>query len=266
MACSNSPGCVGGGCKNSPSPKEVFGRGGPIGTGTLWAEGDNLFQRICYSPPYTTGCSQSVDCIDTIATQAGCVYDAECPSGTRCRDAECKPMRSGPQYNSSGSYGSFAMGNSHSIPAINPRAIDSFDLNDPALLRHVPAPFNRNMDSARKFVTQTCPSSPGVLLTRATPDSKAGLVCPLFPGNVKERNCSNCIQTLESCNMLSGFLSREQYDECKQRESCFQYDIGLENGFVHPVGYKITPECLETAQKALLQCSHDCSPVPRPYF
>jgi len=266
MACSNAAGCVGGGCKNCSTPKETFGRGGPLGTGTLWAEGDNLFQRICFSPPFTTGCNQSVNCIDTIATSAGCVYDAECPGGQRCKDAVCTPnVRTGPQYQSNGSYGSFAMGNSHATPTINPQGIDSFSYNDPRLLQHLPAPFGESMASAQKFLETTCPSSPGLLYTQAA-DAPPGLVCPLFPGYVKERNCQNCIQTLAKCNMLSGFLSKEQYDECKKRESCFQYDIALPNGILHPVGYRMTPECVAVARDAITQCSHDCSPVTRPYF
>lgn len=266
MACSNANGCVGGGCKMCKSPREVFGRGGNIGTGTLWAVGDNPFQRICFSPPFTTGCNESVNCIDTIATEPGCVYDAECPTGTRCKDAECVPIRRTAAGTSGGSYGSYAVGNSNSIPAQNPRAMDSFTYNDPRILQVLPAPYNANLSEAQKFLAKTCPGTPGVFYTKATPDSQASVVCPVFPGHVKERNCMDCVQKLESCNMLSGFLSKEQYDQCLERQECFQYNIGLENGMVHPLGYKLTPKCVEVANKALAQCHHDCSPVETPYF
>ena len=264
--CANAPGCIGN-CKGCSSPKDVFGRGGMIGTATPFADGDNLFQRICFSPPFTTGCNESVNCIDTIATTAGCVYDAECPDSHRCKDAMCVPkMKRSLGEPSTGSYGSYARGNSHSIPFINPQELDSFSNNDPGFLRYLPAPYNKSMAMGQRFLETTCPSTPGILYTKASPSSEPGLVCPLFPGYVKERNCRNCIKTLESCNMLSGFLSKEQYDQCKKREECFQYDIALKSGIIHPIGYKITPECVAVARQAIEQCGSECYPESSPLF
>lgn len=239
------------GCPNCLSPKSVFGRSGPIGVATPYADGTNLFQRICFSPPFVTETQNAVECVDTYATQAGCVYNAECGPGSTCENAVCTPRYVGPQ----------------DIFAQNPRVIDSFAMDDPRLAGYIPAPFNSSPKDVQAFLRATCPTGGGALLTEcAGGGGTTSLVCPYFPGHVKERNCSNCLRNLEKCDMFRGFLTDQDYQRCKQKEQCFQYDIALPNGTIHPVGYKLTPECVAFAQSSLEACAQDCSLQERAYM
>jgi len=248
------------GCPNCLNPKKVFGVAGPIGTITPYADGTNLFQRICFSPPYITATSEAVECIDTYATQAGCVYNAECGAGQVCRNATCVPetpgVRRTPQ----------PVG-SNAIYAQNPQVIDSFAIGDTRIQQYLPKEFRGSDEMARAFVKKVCPTGGGLVLTQcAGPGSSKSLVCPYFPGHVKERNCSNSLRSLTSCDSFRGVFDETQYQSCKKREECFLYDIALPNGTIHPVGYKVTPECVAYASESLNTCGQDCSPVDLVYF
>jgi hypothetical protein len=248
------------GCPNCLSPKTVFGRSGPIGTATPYADGTNLFQRICFSPPFLTATKDAVNCVDTFATQAGCVYNAECGSGQVCHNATCVPRND-----------NFLIENtvgSNDIYAQNPQVVDSFAPGDMRVAAHIPAPFNQTPETIRMFIEKTCPQGGGgLLLTKcAGPGNNLSLVCPHFPGHVKERNCSNSLRSLTKCDMFRGVLDDEQYKACKQREDCFQYDIALGNGTIHPMGYKVSPQCVAYAAESLNTCAQDCSPIDKAYF
>lgn len=245
------------GCPNCLTPKRVFGVGGQIGTATPFATGTNVFQRICFSPPFLTGGSQDVACVDTYATESGCVYDAECPGNQTCFYGECRPKSVKKNV-------PFSRGN-NTIPPINPFEIASWAKNDPGIGQILPKPFGRSRESIDTFIESTCPGGGGLLLVSDQKNNPA-LVCPYFPGHERERNCANSVRSLEQCDMRRGFLSDDEYSACKSRESCFLYDIALQNGTVHPMGYKVTPECVKVAQNSLKKCGVDCSPNLRAYI
>ena len=251
------------GCPNCLEPKKVFGFGGPIGTITPYADGTNLFQRICFSPPFLTTTRDAVECVDTYATQAGCVYNAECGPSQVCRNATCVP-----DSNKRPDRQRTAQPVEHNaIYAQNPQVIDSFRPDDPRLASHLPAEFRGSPAQMRDFVQKTCPTGGGLLLTQCAGSGSAkSLVCPYFPGHVKERNCANSLRSLPKCDSFRGVLDDAQYRSCKQRESCFQYDISLPNGTIHPVGYKVTPECVAYAAESINTCGQDCAPVDLSYF
>ena len=254
------------GCPNCLEPKTVFGRNGEIGAATPYADGTNLFQRICFSPPFLTPGQNSVNCIETYATQSGCVYDAECGQNSICRNSVCTPIAAPekkPQSPRASEPRRRYVGPADIFPQ-NPQAIDSFAIGDKRLSRYIPAEFASRPEM---FVQATCPTGGGLLLTEcAGRGGSKSLVCPFFPGHPKERNCANSLRSLPTCDMRRGLLTEDEYWACKDRENCFQYDIALPNGAIHPIGYKVTPQCIAYAAESFKTCAQDCSPIDRSYF
>jgi len=256
------------GCPNCLTPKAVFGRSGEIGTATPYADGTDLFQRICFSPPFITSTKEAKECYDTFATQAGCVYNEECPRGSQCKNAVCTPSFEESR-NKHGNWGESRdfIGPSD-IFSQNPQVIDSFAPGDMRVARYLPESYRTSPAKVQEFITKTCPSGGGGLLLTECAGSggSRSLVCPHFPGHVKERNCQNSIRSLVKCDMIRGMLTEQQYKSCKEREDCFQYDIALQNGTIHPLGYKVNPKCVQYAAESLNTCAQDCSPLDKSYF
>jgi len=250
------------------TPKSVFGRSGEIGTATPYADGTDLFQRICFSPPFITSTKEAKSCYETFATQAGCVYNEECPRGSQCKNAVCTPSfeESRKKHSTWGENMDF-IGPSD-IFAQNPQVIDSFPPGDMRVARYLPENYQSSPAKVREFISKTCPSGGGGLLLTECAGSggSRSLVCPHFPGHVKERNCQNSIRSLVKCDMIRGMLTEQQYKSCKEREDCFQYDIALQNGTIHPLGYKVSPKCVQYAAESLNTCAQDCSPLDKSYF
>lgn len=244
-SCQSGPGCK--------SAKAITGLGGPIGTATPFVDGTDLFQRICYSPPYLTETEGALDCVETFATMAGCRWDAECPPTHACVRAECRPREE---------IARITGGNA--ISAIGPRAVGWFARDDARVAEFVPAPYNTSAHAVKNYLEKACPSSTGVLVTECnTAQCGTSLVCPYYNGNPQARNCANCIRNLYKCDYFRGFMSEPEYQECKRKENVFQYDVATPNGTTPPaLSYKMDPASLPVVREALYQCANDCGITP----
>jgi hypothetical protein len=235
---------------NCRSAKQTFGYAGPIGMATPFVDGTDLFQRICYTPPYITETNDALDCVDTFATMKGCAWDLECGLGEKCQNAICTPTIE--------TAARFTNGNE--ISAINPKATHWFRRDDARVGEFIPSPFNESAAASEHYLLATCPSSSGVLVTECN-GAQCGpnLVCPYFNGHPQMNNCTNCVRNLHKCDLFRGSMNEIEYQQCKTKENTFLYDIAMPNGQIHPLGYKINPESMATVQEALTECARDCT-------
>ena len=234
---------------NCSSAKKTFGFAGPVGFTTPYLDGTDLFQRICYTPPFITETDSALDCVETFATMKGCAWDIECNLGEVCQNSICTP--------SIETVARFKNGNG--ISNIQPQAKKWFARDDARVAEFVPAPYNRSADSVKDYLAQTCPSSTGVFVTECNgPNCNDTLSCPYF-NSVQQNNCMNCVKILTDCDPQRGKMTDAQYKECKKVQDIFQYQVASPNGNIWPLSYSMHPDHIDTVGQVLTQCARDCA-------
>jgi hypothetical protein len=190
----------------------------------------SAYRRLCFQPAYSTGCNEpSVNCINTMSTRSGALFNEECASGLAA-NGQC-------------------MAFSSSVP----RAVSSVSNNELAM--YVQATTGgKGFTSAADKAAPACANN----LVMVDLQGKKQVVCPIALPAATAPQCQQTLQRLWQSDRFKG-VDTAMYNQSRQMEDCFVYDTIFPNGQTQPVAVKATPQCMAVAEVAFAKASNSCA-------
>jgi len=188
------------------------------------------FRKTCFSSPFASSCSgPSLNCISTYRTRGGCYFDKEC-SSNQCLNGQCT-----------------------SVEMDFPRVVGNLNYAD--YLKYMNGVTGESMQGVSKLKCNE-----DMIMVDYKGNTEPYCPIPSEPGT--QPACQQTYQNLWQCDQ---FKARDQpgsfeaYQQCKNFEECFAYNLSYPDGSILPVAVKMNSACLGAAAAAAEQTASRCT-------